>query len=195
MEEAIEGASAEQRAEQPSLLPSLLPVSVPPPAEPDAFEAFWAAYPRKVGKIGARKAWGAAIRKAPAAVLIAAATAFAADPNREPEFTCHPTTWLNQGRWEDDPLPNRSSRTTKVGQSIQNLAQNGPTHITDLLNAADAPQPPIDAPSRLTTRSPARADVAPDAPRSPSPGLPGQRLGGSTPEHAQGRTGPGTETR
>jgi hypothetical protein len=41
------------------------------------------------------------------------------DPNREPEFTAHPATWLNAGRWDDDPLPPRRTNGSAVPASDQ----------------------------------------------------------------------------
>lgn len=63
------------------------------------FEAFWSAYPRKVGKGQARRAFAAAIRKATiSAILDALARAeFSPDPRYQP----HPATWLNGERWLD----------------------------------------------------------------------------------------------
>lgn len=80
--------------------------------EKGSFEDFWRAYPRKVGKRAAMQAYVAAIREADPRDILAAAKRYAADPNRKPEFTAHPTTWLRQGRWEDEPLPARSSGQT-----------------------------------------------------------------------------------
>ena len=73
------------------------------------FEEFWQQYPRRVGKRAAEKAWSSAIKTAPPAVIIAGAIAYANDPNREDTFTAHPSTWLNAGRWDDDPIPERTS--------------------------------------------------------------------------------------
>jgi hypothetical protein len=70
----------------------------------ESFAIFWAAYPRKVGKIAAEKAFAKAARAAgnPEAVLAGLARAtFAADP----QYVPHPATWLNQGRWADEPDP------------------------------------------------------------------------------------------
>lgn len=67
------------------------------------FEVWWAAAPKKVGKLKARKAYAAARKLATAETLLAAITAFAASPKARGEFCPHPTTWLNEGRWEDDP--------------------------------------------------------------------------------------------
>ncbi len=77
-----------------------------------SFDDFWLVYPRRAGKQAARKAWDKAVKDTPAVIVLAAAAAFRDDPNREAEFTPHPATWLNQGRWDDDPLPSRAGRKT-----------------------------------------------------------------------------------
>ena len=74
------------------------------------FAAFWDAYPRKVGKGQARKAWRTAVRtrKADPKVLVTAAERYRDDPHRRAsaaEFTAHPATWLNGERWSDHPEP------------------------------------------------------------------------------------------
>lgn len=68
---------------------------------------FWSVYPRRVGKAAAAKAWAKALRSATAADIIAGAERYRDDPNRSAQYTKHPTTWLNQGCWEDEPLPPR----------------------------------------------------------------------------------------
>lgn len=65
----------------------------------DAFDAFWLAYPRRVDKGTAQRAWTRATRKAEACRIIAAARAYAEDPARKPEFTKYPATWLNAEAW------------------------------------------------------------------------------------------------
>ena len=81
---------------------------VEPPIEtPDDFDVFWKEYPIKVGKQAARKAWEKAIKATPTAHIILGAKRYANDPNRHPSFTAHASTWLNAGRWSDDPLPPR----------------------------------------------------------------------------------------
>lgn len=83
-----------------------------PPAErecdTDAFEGFWSAYPRKVGKAAARKAWTVALKGGATPAVIAAGLNACNDiwPGRsspEARFIPYPATWLNQGRWQDDP--------------------------------------------------------------------------------------------
>jgi hypothetical protein len=85
-----------------------------------SFESFYAAYPRHVGRAAAEKAFAKAVRVATAEVIVAGAKRFAADPNLPPkeqaQFIPHPATWLNAGRWDDDPLP---PRTGDRGQQQQ----------------------------------------------------------------------------
>lgn len=75
------------------------------------FETFYKAYPRHTGRAAAEKAFAKALRVAPAERIVAGARRFAADPNLPPReearFIPHPATWLNAGRWDDDPLPPR----------------------------------------------------------------------------------------
>lgn len=75
-----------------------------PPISP--FAGFWSAYPKKVGRQAALKAWE---RIAPDEQLgreiIAAVDAQKTSRQwlkDEGQFIPHPTTWLNQRRWEDE---------------------------------------------------------------------------------------------
>ncbi|MEF2979067.1 hypothetical protein [Subtercola sp. YIM 133946] len=73
-----------------------------------AFAEFYMAYPRKVGKEAARKKFIAIARKVDPQLIIEGARRFAADPNLpEKQYVPHPATWLNAGRWDDEPLPPR----------------------------------------------------------------------------------------
>jgi hypothetical protein len=70
------------------------------PSESPEFVRFYEhAYPRKVARGAARRAWASAIRKADPGVILAAAERFRPDPRYVP----HPATWLNGERWRDDP--------------------------------------------------------------------------------------------
>lgn len=75
--------------------------------ETSSFDAFWKIYPRKVGKQAAQKAFLKALKAATAEEILTGAKRYAEDPNRAASFTAHPTTWLNAGRWNDEPLPPR----------------------------------------------------------------------------------------
>ena len=47
--------------------------------------------------------------------ILQGVTRFVSDPNRIPTFTPHPATWLNQGRWSDEPLPPRTPEVAPRG--------------------------------------------------------------------------------
>jgi uncharacterized protein YdaU (DUF1376 family) len=66
---------------------------------PDKFEEFWKQYPRRVAKGEARKAYKKAIKKVDHGIIMAGLARY----NPDPDFTCHPATWLNQERWQDEP--------------------------------------------------------------------------------------------
>lgn len=68
----------------------------------DRFDLFWTAYPRKVAKPAARKAWKklADVDQQPA---IDALACWPFKPDNE--YQPHPATWLNNRRWEDETTP------------------------------------------------------------------------------------------
>jgi hypothetical protein len=73
-----------------------------------AFESFWKIYPRKTAKATARIAYQKAIDKVNIKELEEAVERYASDPNLpEEQFIPHASTWLNQERWSDGPLPQR----------------------------------------------------------------------------------------
>lgn len=77
------------------------PLGVPPPAD---FDAFWKAYPRKAAKVAALKAW--LKRKPPLAECLKALAwqSKSKDWTKDKgKFIPHPATWINSGRWEDEP--------------------------------------------------------------------------------------------
>ncbi|MFM9643590.1 hypothetical protein [Streptomyces turgidiscabies] len=87
------------------------------PQDPDAFEAFWAAYPRRVGRKAAVRPWNAALKAGvPAERIVQAAEAYGRERRDEPvKFTKHPTTWLNGGHYDDEPTKPDAGRTTHRG--------------------------------------------------------------------------------
>jgi hypothetical protein len=79
-------------------------------AKTDDFDAFWAVYPRKVGKGDAKKAFAKV--KAPVSVLITAVNTQKQSQQwlrNDGQYIPNPATWLNQGRWEDE-LPTKEGR-------------------------------------------------------------------------------------
>lgn len=92
---------------------------------PKDFEEFWAIYPRRAGKGQAFKSWQQARKSMSAAAIILAAKRYADDPNQPQDRSKipHPSTWLHQQRWDDDPLPARlESRRVSPGDQGMLLA-------------------------------------------------------------------------
>jgi hypothetical protein len=85
--------------------------TVTPESENPEFAAFWEVYPRKEGKGAARNAYRKALQTVPAETIRKAAERYRDDPNRQAAYTAHASTWLNQERWDDAPLPQRQAAT------------------------------------------------------------------------------------
>lgn len=81
------------------------------------FEAFWQAYPRREGKPAARRAFKAALKRGADLQAMGAGLrvwgAHWAERN-DPQFIPHPSTWLNQERWNDTPPPLAAPRSGSV---------------------------------------------------------------------------------
>lgn len=85
-----------------------LELQEPQPRWKVLFAEWWEVYPRKQGKLAAEKAYHKALDAVDPQTLLVGCERFRDDPNRTAEFTPHPSTWLNQGRWDDDPLPSQN---------------------------------------------------------------------------------------
>ena len=68
-------------------------------------ERFWAAFPNKIGKADAMKAFDKASNKVTPDVLFPALDRYANKSDDRP--FCNPATWLNQERWLDQPATNK----------------------------------------------------------------------------------------
>ncbi|WP_157038002.1 MULTISPECIES: hypothetical protein [Chelativorans] len=84
------------------------------------FERFWSLYPRKVAKRTAQKAWDKELRAGtdPAEIIAGLERQLPTLVRREPQFIPHASTWLHQGRWEDEIEAPRPSNTISAAQSI-----------------------------------------------------------------------------
>jgi len=72
----------------------------------EKFAQFWSLYPRRVGKTAAKKAFDKAVDSVGLETVLDGVKRFASDPYLpETKFIPHPSTWLNEGRWDDDPYP------------------------------------------------------------------------------------------
>lgn len=72
----------------------------------DAFSIFWDAYPRRVGRTAAEKAFN---KLKPSGPVLEAMLVALAQQKRQPQWTKdggqfipHASTWINQRRWEDE---------------------------------------------------------------------------------------------
>ena len=67
----------------------------------ELFTEFWNAYPRKLDKAKAFRAFKSALKRAKFEDVLAGVIAYRNDPKRDPEFTKYPATWLNSDSWEN----------------------------------------------------------------------------------------------
>lgn len=94
---------------------------------PDAFDRWWQKCPHKVGKDGAKRKFDVIrrTRRATFAELMdGLARYMATKPPDRP--WCNPETWLNQGRWADEPAPEpRGDRRNAEGPGPHRPAASG----------------------------------------------------------------------
>jgi len=83
------------------------------PATPSMeFDQFWVQYPRKVGKEAARKAFAKAMKKTTVTAIMSGVEDLRIRvAGKDQQFTPHPATWLNEGRWDDEVSPNAPAAT------------------------------------------------------------------------------------
>lgn len=90
----------------------------------EAFNEFWNAYPRKVEKIAAKKAFIKAAKQHGTSALIAGARRLAADRNAPAkQFIRYPASWLNAGGWTDEPYPERARTKEELAAEAKMLAE------------------------------------------------------------------------
>jgi len=86
------------------------------------FAEFWAAYPRKVGKAAAERAYDKVTEHfTPMEILDGLDRWVASHSDTDPQFIPHPATWLNGRRWEDEepaPVLTPMQRELAVGGSM-----------------------------------------------------------------------------
>ena len=87
------------------------------------FDSFWAVYPKKKDKPRARKEFGYAIGRVEFEVLLAGAIVYRDDPNRDDQYTKHPSTWLHNDAWENGVEPEKVKKLTNAEQGAMLAAQ------------------------------------------------------------------------
>lgn len=120
----LDSKSRVQRREEKSREETETPLTPPRgggDVDLDQFDRFWKAYPRKVGKGAALRAWRKILPDENLTVrMIAAVEAQKTCDQWQKDggqFIPHPSTWLNQQRWEDEPMVVKS----KTDLAIENL--------------------------------------------------------------------------
>ena len=92
------------------------------------FDLFWRAYPRKVGKKACKKVWFRVYSSIPpidALIRIVEHQSeyYEWDKPEKRKYIPHPSTWLNQGRWDDEldyePEGRTISKKAKVNIGAQ----------------------------------------------------------------------------
>lgn len=97
-------------------------------ADENSFDHFWVVYPsrRKRKRAVALKAWVIAIKKHPAAAIIAAAKEFADSSQGKGEFCPMPSSWLNGECWNDDREAWNEPQSTSEGPKRDRKLATGP---------------------------------------------------------------------
>ena len=69
------------------------------------FESFWGVYPRRIAKKEAMKKFDKAVGDGadPQKIIDGAKAYSRSVEGKEQKYIAHPSTWLNQGRWDDEP--------------------------------------------------------------------------------------------
>ena len=80
------------------------------------FDEFYAAYPKKKGKLAAQRRWAKMKERPSLAVLLAAIEAQKKSKQWQQDngqFIKHPATWLHDGAWEDEVEEQQQAEHTK----------------------------------------------------------------------------------
>lgn len=96
------------------------------------FDRFWSAYPAKVGKKAAARAWSKAKDRPPLPDVLAALDRYRRTKPADRDW-CNPSTWLNEGRW-DDGEPGGSAAP---GQGEAPSTFNAPQVRASIVHATD----------------------------------------------------------
>ena len=114
----LQGGGAKSAGGVVQNLPTINPVSINPVTLTNTFDAAWSAYPRKIGKAAARKAWEKATEKVSPDVLSDKLAEYVDSlAGTDPRYTPHLSTWLNGERWQDEiEKPQKSGFRSMVAE-------------------------------------------------------------------------------
>jgi len=105
----------------------------------------WALYPLKRDKKAAGKAFIKASKTAGIGLLVAAVVRYRDDPNREPRFTKHFSSWLNGECWDDEPIPSRATNAKPTTSDKMRSTIEQAQAMQDRMNQQDHNQLQIGA--------------------------------------------------
>jgi hypothetical protein len=71
--------------------------------EPEGFDGFYSAFPRRIGRRAAAKAYGSALKRSTQEIILAGCKRYAESvKGTEQQYIKHPATWLNADGWKDE---------------------------------------------------------------------------------------------
>lgn len=92
--------------------------------ESAAFQAFYLAYPRKEKRPAARRAWEKADCDLIADRIMAGLARWQPEyASREPDKIPHPSTWLNNEQWNDEPPRRPAASDSDLEAEVRRLAE------------------------------------------------------------------------
>lgn len=100
-------------------LPDLMPESK---TEPPHFHQFWKSYPHKVAKLAAQRAWLKAVKVATFQEIMEGVERYKLNKPDHIDF-CHPATFLNSGRWMDEPAEPSNPKLSPSMAAMQNTKE------------------------------------------------------------------------
>lgn len=85
----------------------------------NGFQAFWERYPKKEGRDKAEESWLKKAKKVPIEVILQGLEKWERSQKWADGFIPMPATWLNQGRWKDDPEQYGGTELPGVGAALR----------------------------------------------------------------------------
>ena len=172
-----------------------------PVGDSEEFARFWHAYPRKIAKPAARKAWTKVVAAGVDVELVISAAEFYSlrRIGENPKYTPYPAKWLNDERWEDTPDPDYvepSKRAVAMQRNLTRVVETAQREGYDPMALLFPDSVPADHPDLVRQREeteawyrgdpiPARR-VAPNAPQEARSGV-SDASGGAGWGQARGR--------
>lgn len=108
------------------------------------FDQFWECVPRKVGKDGARAAFSKARQKASLDELLDGMRRYARErEGQDAQYTAHPASWLNKGRWQDEDAPSQADFHNAIQKRLEETTNGLPGPREDYHGQAERLSAPI----------------------------------------------------